>query len=450
MRDRRQAIARESEMNESGLLIENESLFDILRSSESLITGFKQVKKNKGKPGIDGVSIEDFESRLSEELSQLSQELTDWTYKPSPVRRVEIPKPDGKGVRLLGIPTIRDRVVQATLKLLLEPIFDPHFSAHSYGFRPKRSQHDAVRAARDIVASGKEFVVDIDLSKFFDRIHHDRLIHRLGLRISDKRILRLIGMMLRSGVMIGDVVEPSEEGTMQGGPLSPLLSNIVLDELDQELERRGLEFCRYADDCNIFVKSPKAAERVMDKICQFIEKKLKLKVNRDKSQVAKSDRVKFLGFTVVGEAIAISHKALQTAMSRVKELTPRGTHKTLEKTLEEINQWYEGWSSYYSLTCYPNQLRKIEAHIRRRLRSRIVHQQKRKQHLYRKLMKRGVPSRQAANAVFCNKKRWALSNVRALTKAYPNRWFIDQQKQVIRSDRKLAHWFDVSLWIRLT
>lgn len=236
-------------MNESGLLIEDESLFDTLRSSQSLITGFKQVKKNKGKPGIDGVSIEDFESQLSEELSQLSQELTDWTYKPSPVRRVEILKPDGKGVRLLGIPTIRDRVVQATLKMLLEPIFEPHFSAHSYGFRPGRSQHDAVRAARDIVVSGKEFVVDIDLSKFFDRIHHDRLIHRMGLRISDKRILRLIGMMLRSGVMVGDVVEPSEEGTMQGGPLSPLLSNIVLDELDQELERRGLEFCRYADDC---------------------------------------------------------------------------------------------------------------------------------------------------------------------------------------------------------
>ncbi|MDB4224911.1 group II intron reverse transcriptase/maturase, partial [Granulosicoccus sp.] len=324
-------------MNESGLLLEDDSLFDTLRSSQCLITGFKQVKKNKGKPGIDGVSIEDFESRLDEELSQLSQELTDWTYKPSPVRRVEILKPDGKGVRLLGIPTIRDRVVQATLKMLLEPIFDPQFSAHSYGFRPGRSQHDAVRAARDIVASGKGFVVDIDLSKFFDRIHHDRLINRLGLQISDKRILRLIGMMLRSGFMVEGVVQPSEEGTMQGGPLSPLLSNIVLDELDQELERRGLEFCRFADDCNIFVKSPKAAERVMDKISQFIEKKLKLKVNRDKSQVAKSDRVKFLGFTVVGEAIVISHKALQSAMNRVKELTPRGTHKTLEKTLEEIN-----------------------------------------------------------------------------------------------------------------
>jgi len=411
-------------MNETDLLFKNESLFDILRSSESLITGFKQVKKNRGKPGIDGVSIEDFENDLNGELSQLSQELTDWTYKPSPVRRVEIPKPGGKGVRLLGIPTIRDRVVQATLKLLLEPIFDPHFSPHSYGFRPGRSQHQAVQAAQSVVNSGKPYVVDIDLSKFFDRIHHDRLIFRLGQRISDKRILRLIGMMLRSGVMVNGVVNPSKEGTMQGGPLSPLLSNVVLDELDQELEKRGLEFCRFADDCNIFVKSQKAADRVMDKVSQFIEKKLKLKVNRDKSQVAKSDGVKFLGFTVVNGSIAIAHKALQAAMKKVETLAPRGTYKTLSRTLNEINQWYIGWSNYYSLTCYPSQLRKIEAHVRRRLRSRIVSQQKRKRHLYRNLVKRGVPVRQAAKGVFSNQKRWALSNIRAVTRAYPNRWFI--------------------------
>ena len=437
-------------MNEIDLLFKNESLFDILRSSESLITGFKQVKKNRGKPGIDGVSIEDFERSLNEELSKLSQELTDWTYKPSSVRRVEIPKPGGKGVRLLGIPTIRDRVVQATLKLLLEPIFDPHFSPHSYGFRPGRSQHQAVQAAQSVVNSGKPYVVDIDLSKFFDRIHHDRLIFRLGQRISDKRILRLIGMMLRSGVMCNGVVNPSKEGTMQGGPLSPLLSNVVLDELDQELEQRRLEFCRFADDCNIFVKSQKAADRVMDKVSQFIEKKLKLKVNRDKSQVAKSDGVKFLGFTVVNGSIAIAHKALQAAMKKVEILTPRGTYKTLSTTMKEINRWYVGWSNYYCLTYYPSQLRKIEAHIRRRLRSRVVSQQKRKRHLYRNLVKRGVAVRQAAKGVFSNKKRWALSNIRAMTKAYPNRWFIKDLGQEIRSDRKLRHWFDVSLWIRLT
>lgn len=437
-------------MNENDLLIEEPRLFDQLCSTLYLSVGFEQVKKNKGKPGIDGVSIAEFETRLDEELSRLQQELQDWTYKPSPVRRVEIPKPGGKGVRLLGIPTVRDRVVQATLKMLLEPIFEPHFSPHSYGFRPGRSQHQAVQAAQQIINSGKPYVVDIDLSKFFDRIHHDRLIARMGQRISDKRILRLIGLMLRSGVMINGVVNPNKEGAMQGGPLSPLLSNIVLDELDQELEKRGLEFCRFADDCNIFVKSQKAAERVMDKVSQFIEKKLKLKVNRDKSQVAKSDQVKFLGFTVVNGTIVIAHKALQTAMDKVKSLTPRGTHQTLSTTLDEINQWYVGWSNYYSLTYYPSQLRKIEAHIRRRLRSRLVYQQKRKRHLYRTVIKRGVPRKQAAKTVFTNNKRWSLSNTRAVTRAYPNSWFINLMGQEIRSDRQMAHWFEVSQWISLT
>ncbi len=436
-------------MNESDLFKEERRLFDNLCSTQYLRIGFEQVKKNKGKPGIDGVCIEDFEAGLNEELSQLQQELTDWTYKPSPVRRVEIPKPGGKGVRLLGIPTVRDRVVQATLKFLLEPVFEPYFSPHSYGFRPGRSQHQAVQAAQRIVNSGKPYVVDIDLSKFFDRIHHDRLIARIGQRVSDKRVLRLIGVMLRSGVMVNGVVNPNKEGAVQGGPLSPLLSNIVLDELDRELENRGLEFCRFADDCNIFVKSQKAADRVMEKVSQFIERKLKLKVNREKSQVAKSDRVKFLGFTVVNGDIAIAHKALQTAMSKVEALTPRGTHQTLETALTEINQWYVGWANYYGLTCYPSQLRKIEAHIRRRLRSRLVSQQKRKRHLYRKLVKRGVPRRQAVKAVFSNDKRWALSNARAVTRAYPNNWFINLMGQEIRSDRKLTHWFDVSQWISL-
>jgi group II intron reverse transcriptase/maturase len=340
-------------------------------------------------------------------------------------------------------------VVQTALKLLLEPIFEPHFSPHSYGFRPGRSQHQAVQAAQSIVNSGKPYVVDIDLSKFFDRIHHDRLIARMGQRITDKRILRLVGLMLRSGVMFNGVVCRSEEGTMQGGPLSPLLSNIVLDELDHELERRGLEFCRFADDCNIFVKSQKAAERVMETISQFIERKLKLKVNREKSQVARSERVKFLGFTVVNGTIAIAGKALQAAMSKVKALTPRGTDKTLDASLKSINQWYVGWSNYYSLSNYPSQLMKIEAHIRRRLRARLIHQQKRKKYLYRALVKRGVSRKAAAETVFSNQKSWALSKTRAVTKAYPNSWFINLKGQAIRSDQKREHWFDISQWVNL-
>lgn len=434
-------------MNDMSQLIENERLFEDLCYASYLRIGFEQVKENKGKPGIDGVSIHDFEFRLEEELSRLQQELLNWTYKPSPVRRVEIPKPQG-GVRLLGIPTVRDRVVQTALKLLLEPIFEPHFSPHSYGFRPGRSPHQAVQAAQSIVNSGKPYVVDIDLEKFFDRIHHDRLIARMGQRIADKRILRLVGMMLRSGVMINGVVCRSEEGTMQGGPLSPLLSNIVLDELDQELEKRGLAFCRFADDCNIFVKSAKAAERVMETVSQFIEGKLKLKVNREKSQVARSERVKFLGFTVVNGTLAIARKALQAAMSKVKALTPRGTDQNLESSLKSINQWYVGWSNYFSLGNYPAQLVKIEAHIRRRLRARLIGQQKRKKHLYRTLIKRGVSPKMAA-VVFTNRNRWALSKTVALSRAYPNDWFIKGKGQAIRSDQKLTHWFEVSQWVYL-
>ena len=436
-------------MRQRDLFIEKERLFEELCDIERLAAGFKRVKKNKGSPGVDGVTIAEFESHLSEELRQLKAELESWTYKPTPVRRVEIPKPGGKGIRLLGVPTVRDRVVQATLKSLLEPIFEPIFSESSYGFRPERNQRQAVEAARKIVASGKPTVVDIDLSKFFDRIHHDRLIHRLSLQVDDKRILRLIGQLLRSGIMANGVVSPSREGAVQGSPLSPLLSNIVLDELDKELERRDLEFCRFADDCNIFVKTPKAAKRVMKSISNYIEKRLKLVVNQEKSQVARSERVKFLGMTIVGKTIAISHKALQTAMAKVKELTPRGTHQTLEKTIEQINSWYVGWVGYFEMTYYPAQQKKIEAHIRRRLRSRLVDQQKSKRNLHRKLVKRGVSRRQSANAVFSNRKRWVLSNTFAVTKAYPVGWFTGEMGQAIRSDRELRHWFDLSQWIRL-
>lgn len=436
-------------MRQRDLFIEKERLFEDLCDVKRLAAGFKAVKKNKGSPGVDGITIAEFESQLDKELSQLKAELESWTYKPSPVLRVEIPKPGGKGIRLLGVPTVRDRVVHATLKSLLEPIFEPTFSDSSYGFRPERNQRQAVEAARRIVASGKPYVVDIDLSKFFDRIQHDRLIHRLSLQVDDKRILRLIGQLLCNGIMANGLVTPSTEGAVQGSPLSPLLSNIVLDELDKELERRGLEFCRYADDCNLFVKTPKAARRVMASISKYIEKRLRLVINQEKSQVARSERVKFLGMTIVGKTIAISHKALQNAMAKVKELTPRGSHQTLEKTIEQINSWYIGWVGYFEMTYYPAQLMKIEAHIRRRLRSRLVDQQKSKRNLYRKLVKRGVSRQLAAKTVFTHRKRWALSKTYALSKAYPNAWFTRVMGQAIRSDRELPHWFDVSKWISL-
>lgn len=438
-------------MWQKNLFVENDDLFDRLCSLEMLRKGFKAVKRNQGSPGIDGVTIEAFESRLDQGLKELKRELENWTYKPQPVRRVEIPKP-GKsaGVRLLGIPCIRDRVVQATLKQLLEPILDPLFSDNSYGFRPGRNQTQAVKAAQQIAGSGKQYVVDIDLSKFFDRVHHDRLIARLSKIVPDKRILRIIGMTLRSGIMKDGVVTPSKQGTVQGSPLSPLLSNVVLDELDKELERRGLEFCRFADDSNIFVGSHKAAERVMRSISKFIENKLKLVINQDKSKVALSKYVKFLGMTIIAGTIAISAQSINRAMAKVKELTPRGTHVTLAQTIEKINKWYWGWSSYYQMTQYPTQLLKIEAHIRRRLRARLVDQQKSKRNLFKKLVKRGVPRKMAGKAAYSNRRRWALSHTFAVDRAYPNRYFIKEMGLKVRSSEKQPHWFELYQWIRVT
>jgi group II intron reverse transcriptase/maturase len=440
----------QSEMNIKTLSIDSKHLFEQLCTERKLLEGWREVKRNRGTSGSDGQTIEHFEAKLHEEIKCLRQELENWTYEPQPVRRVEIPKPDGSGIRLLGVPCIRDRVIQTSIKQLLEPILDPLFSKSSYGFRPGKNQQQAVEAAQKIVQSGKKFVVDIDLSQFFDRLNQDRLVGRLSKIIDDKRILRIIGKTLRSGVMQDGVVTPTTEGTTQGSPLSPLLSNVVLDELDKEIERRGLEHCRFADDSNIFVRTPKAAERVMKSISEFIEKKLKLVVNKAKSKVAESSLVKFLGMTIVEGTRAIAKKSLSRAMKKVKELTPRGTHENLEETIKKINNWYMGWSSYYSMTQYPSQLKAIESHIRRRLRSRIVDQQKSRRNLFHKLMERGISRTKAAMTSFSNMKRWGLSHTPAMERAYSNGWFIHERNLQIRSDEKHEHWFDVKKWIRVT
>lgn len=440
----------QSEMNLGTLSIDSKHLFEKLCTEKKLLEGWREVKRNRGTSGSDGQTIEDFETRLHEEIKRLRQELMDWKYEPQPVRRVEIPKPDSKTeVREIGVPCVRDRVVQTAIKQLLEPILEPLFSDNSYGFRPGKSQQDAVMAAQKIVQSGKNYVVDIDLSKFFDRVNQDRLIARLRKDIEDKRLLKLVGMTLRSGVMKDGVIIPTKVGTTQGSPLSPLLSNVVLDELDKEIEKRGLEHCRFADDCNIFVKSQKAAERVMRNISEFIEKKLKLVVNQAKSKVAESSLVKFLGMTIVNGTRAIAKKSLSHAMKKVKELTPRGTHETLETTIKRIKEWYMGWSSYFSMTQYPSQLHMIEAHIRRRLRSRIVDQQKSRRNLFHKLMKRGISRPKAARTSFSNKKRWALSHTPAVEQAFPNHWFITDLGLQIRSKETHNDWFDIKKWVRL-
>lgn len=424
-----------------------ERLFEELCSPDNLRAGFKAVKKNRGSPGIDRISVVEFNGRLEEEIGQLKMELESWTYKPKPVRRVEIPKPSG-GVRLLGVPCVRDRVVQATLKLLLEPILDPLFSKSSFGFRPGRNQRQAVEMAREIVKRGKWCIVDIDLSKFFDRIHHDRLISRLAMWVKDKRILRLIGLTLRSGVMKDGMLSPTNEGSTQGSPLSPLLSNVVLDELDKELERRKLEFCRFADDANIFVPSFAAGERVMKSISTFIETKLKLVVNREKSKVAASKRVKFLGMTIWRKTIIIAPQSIESARKKIKELTPRGTHLSLEKSIVAINKWYRGWSNYFSMTQYPSQLGDLEAHIRRRLRARIVSQQKKRRNLFTKLAAKGVNKAFAAKTVFSNRKVWHLSHSRAVEQAYSNKFFTRNGLKTISEEHR-PHWFKLSRQVRL-
>lgn len=425
-------------------------LFEEICALETLKKAFKLVRKNKGAPGIDGITIEKYEENLEAELNQLRREVMNWEYKPTPVKRVEIPKPGGKGIRLLGIPIIKDRTLHMAIKMVLEPILDPNFSENSFGFRPGRNQQQAVQQAQKIVQSGKEYVVDIDLSKFFDRINHDRLIHRLKDTIEDKRVLRLIGMILRGGIMIDGVKTPSEEGSVQGSPLSPLLSNVVLDELDKELEARNLEFCRFADDCNIFVKSERGAIRVMASIKKFIEKKLKLKVNDEKSKTSKSDKVKFLGMTIINGTIAIAKATYNKAMEKVKSLIPRGSHLPIEVAIQEINKWYQGWASYFKMTQYPAQLKGIEAHIRRRFRARFINQQKKKRNLLSKLLKMGADKRMAGKTVYSNRNTWHLSHTGTVEKVYSVKWFIETMGQLIISNKYMDHWFGIEKWVKLT
>jgi RNA-directed DNA polymerase len=414
------------------------SLFDKICDKNSLREAFREVKRNKGASGVDGISVDEFERNLEEELSRLQQEVVSWTYKVQPVKRVEIPKPNG-GIRLLGIPTVRDRVLQSSIKNTLEPIIDPAFSENSYGFRPGRSQKQALEKAQAIVQSGKEYVVDMDLSKFFDRISHDRLISRLKRLIDDTRVLRIIGMTLRCGVMVDGKYHATPVGSVQGSPLSPLLSNVVLDELDKELEKRGLEFCRFADDCNIYVRSEKAAQRVKESISKFVEKKLKLVVNEEKTKVAQSRYVKFLGVTILTVGLCISTAAMSKAKEKVKELSPRGTHLTIEKSIERFNLWYRGWAKYFELTHFPSQFKQIEAHFRRRLRAQMINDHKRRRFICRKLRKRGVRKQTAEKTAYSNNKIWAMSIMPACHIAWSNSYF-KQMGMYTHSDKVLKHW----------
>jgi RNA-directed DNA polymerase len=402
-----------------------EQLMEEVCEQENCKQALARVKANKGSPGVDGMTTHDLPGFLKQHWPAIRERLLNGTYVPQPVRRVEIPKPDG-GVRKLGIPTVLDRFIQQAVMQVLQRRWDRTFSQHSYGFRPGRSAHQAVEQAQQYIAEGYRFVVDLDLEKFFDRVNHDQLMAKIAERISDKCLLKLIREFLRAGVMEGGLVSPVDEGTPQGGPLSPLLSNIVLDEFDQELERRKLRFARYADDSNIYVRSRRAGERVMKSMTRFISSKLKLKVNEQKSAVAEPWERKFLGFSFTSGKTPkrrIAPKAVIRFKERVRELTSRTRSVSIERMAEELTRYLRGWIGYFGNCETPSVLRSLEEWTRRRLRSAIWKQWKRGRTRFTELRKRGVGQDLAARAAGSAHGPWQLANSPALAIALPNAYF---------------------------
>jgi group II intron reverse transcriptase/maturase len=409
---------------------DTERLLEQAASSPNLATALLNVARNKGAPGVDGCSVDEVVGAARSVLPQLQRALLEGTYRPGDIRRVWIPKPGG-GQRGLGIPNVIDRWVQQAVFQVLEPIFEPTFHDSSHGFRPARGAHTAIAQAKTYVGQGYEVVVDLDLSKFFDRVHHQRLLSRLAQRIADPRILKLIRQMLKAKVVMPDGTRVStEEGTPQGGPLSPILSNVVLDEFDWELQRRGLRFVRYADDCNIFVRSLRAGQRVMASIRRFLERRLRLLVNEEKSKVARPEEIHFLGFRLrkapEGKVeVHISARTKQRLDARIRELTPRTWGQSLAQCIAEANRYLQGWIAYFRICTEESVLlfHRFDAHIRRRMRTILVRQKKRSRHLYRHLLSRDVSGGAAAKTAYCRRGCWYKSNTRGMTAAYPNAWF---------------------------
>lgn len=402
-----------------------EQLMEEVCGRENCKQALQRVKTNKGSAGVDGMTVQQLPEHLKQQWPAIREQLLSGTYRPQPVRRVEIPKPDG-GVRKLGIPTVLDRFIQQAVMQVLQGRWDRTFSDHSYGFRPGRSAHQAVEQAQRYIAEGYRWCVDLDLEKFFDRVSHDKLMARIATRVSDKRLLKLIRSFLKAGVMEGGLVSPVDEGTPQGGPLSPLLSNIVLDEFDRELERRGLRFARYADDSNIYVRSRRAGERVMASITRFIMTKLKLKVNEQKSAVARPWERKFLGFSFTANREPrrrIAPKAVLRFKEKVRELTRRTRGVSTERMAEELARYLRGWIGYFGACQTPSVLEDLEKWFRRRLRSAIWKQWKRGRVRFVELQKRGVGKDLAAQTAGSAHGPWRLANSPALGIALPNAYF---------------------------
>jgi group II intron reverse transcriptase/maturase len=411
---------------EDGNRVNTGKLLEKVLDRENLNLAYKRVKKNGGSHGVDGMEVEGLLPYLKQHGENLKQSLLDGKYRPLPVRRVEIPKPDG-GIRLLGIPTVVDRMIQQAIAQVLSPIFEKEFSNYNYGFRPGRNAHQAIEQAQHYITEGYKVVVDLDLEKFFDRVNHDKLMYLLAKRISDKRMLKLIRAYLESGVMLGGLASPTREGTPQGGPLSPLLSNVMLHELDKELERRGHRFCRYADDCNIYVKSKKAGNRLMDSVSQFIEKRLKLKVNRDKSAVDYPTNRKFLGFSFYYfkgmTRIRVHPKSLKRLKARLKELTGRSIGISMGARVNKLNQTIQGWVNYYILADMRIHCQTTDEWMRRRLRMCYWKQWKKIGARQDNLVRLGIPSSKAWEFANTRKGYWHIANSHILATSLTNAYF---------------------------
>ena len=405
-----------------------EQLMEEVCGRGNLERAWNRVRSNKGGPGVDGMTIDDAKSYLHEHWPSIRSQLLEGTYQPQPVKRVEIPKPDG-GVRKLGGPCVVDRLIQQALLQVLQERWDSNFSPHSYGFRPGRSAHQAVAQAQRYIAAGYSVVVDLDLEKFFDRVNHDALMARVAARVSDKRVRKLARAFLKAGVMEGGLVSPVDEGTPQGGPLSPLLSNLVLDDLDKELARRGHRFCRYADDCNIYVRSRRAGERVMASVSRFLTNKLRLKVNEIKSAVARPEERKFLGFSISndGSERHIAPKVLVKFKAQIRDMTRRTRGISLPQLVKELTPYLLGWRGYFGFCQTPRVLTNLEAWIRQRLRlylwRHLWRQWQNGPNRFTELRRRGVPKFSAAVAAGSPTGFWRMSGHPAVQQALRNPFF---------------------------
>ncbi|MDS1031008.1 group II intron reverse transcriptase/maturase [Bacillota bacterium LX-D] len=384
---------------------------------------YRRVRANKGSHGVDGMTVDELLQFLKQNGNQIRQAILEGNYRPQPVRRVEIPKPDG-GVRLLGIPTVLDRVIQQAIAQVLSPIYEEEFSDNSYGFRPNRSAHQAIHKCKEYIEAGYTWAVDIDLAKYFDTVNHDKLMRLLSEKIKDSRVLSLIRKYLQSGVMINGVVVETELGCPQGGPLSPLLSNVMLNELDKELTKRGLKFCRYADDCNIYVKSQKAANRVMESITKFLEGELKLKVNKEKSTVDRPWKLKFVGFSFYrkngGIGIRVHPKPVQKFKQKLKELTGRSKAMSMEKRMLKLKQCITGWVNYFGIADMGTLTKSLDEWLRRRIRMCFWKQWKKIKTKHDNLVKLGLDNYKAWEYANTRKGYWRIANSPILARTLTN------------------------------